>query len=227
MHRILVASLALLAMAQEPAMAQACMGLASFTTAPVQVTANGSFSDLSTSVGANIGYGIPSSVFGTLGVATTSYEPDEGANLALRAGAGYQINIGAVRPVQVCPVATFGYGMGPSDDIAGFARSNHAATVGVRVGIEMTANPRMKVVPSAGLSYAQGKDKAEDNAGATLYEISSKYGLAQLGVGIILNQHFSLRPGVDIPLGREGGIPVVGITIGYNFSPRGIARRPR
>ncbi len=225
MHRSLVISLSLFTILQAPAAAQTCMGLASFSAAPVQLTGNGSFSDLSTTFGATAGYGLPSSVFGHLGVSRTSIDAVDGSALGLAARAGYQLNVGGARPIQICPNASFELGMGPNDDVGGVERSGRTATVGVNLGAEMVAGPRMKVVPSAGLSFAYGTQKAENTAGSTLFEISNSYALAQLGVGIILNQNISVRPGIDIPLGLEGGNPMFGLTLGYNFGPAQTGRR--
>ena len=217
MRRSFVVSLALLAIVRSPAVAQTCMGLASFSAAPMQVTANGQFSDLSNTFGATVGYGIPSSAYGNLGVSTTSVDGVDGSQLGIAARAGYQMALGKSRQVQVCPNASFGLGMGPNDDAAGVDQSGRSATVGLNVGTVMGANPRMKIIPSVGLSYAYGKQKAEDDAGATLFEVSNSYGLAQVGVGIVLNQNISIRPSVDIPLGLEGSDPTFGLTLGYNF----------
>jgi hypothetical protein len=224
MRRSLVISLSLLAIIRAPAAAQTCMGLASFGAAPVQMTANGNFSDLATTFAAAVGYGTPSSAYGNVGVSTTSYDGD-GSALGLAARAGYQMNLGAARQIQLCPNAGFEMGMGPNDEIGGVDRSSRIATVGLNVGAEMVAGPRMKVVPSAGLSFAYGKQKAENTEGATLFEISNSYGVAQVGIGIILNQNISVRPSVDIPLGYEGSNPTFGLTLGYNFGPGQSDRR--
>jgi hypothetical protein len=217
MRRSLVVSLALLAIVQAPAAAQTCMGLASFSAAPVQVTANGSFSDLTTAVGAAVGYGISSGVYGSAAVSRTSYDAVEGSVLGLAARAGYQINLHAAHPIQICPNAGFEMGLGPNDEVGGVEQSGRTASVGVNVGTEMVAGPRMKVVPAVGLSFAYGTQKAENTAGATLFEISNSYGLARVGVGIVLNHNVSVRPAVDIPLGFEGSNPTFGLTVGYNF----------
>ena len=227
MRRSLVVSLALLAIVRSPAVAQTCMGLASFGNAPMQVTANGSFSDLSNTFGATVGYGIPSNVYGTVGVSTTSFDGVDGSSVGLAARAGYQMALGKSGQVQVCPNASIGVGMGPDDATAGIDNSSRSATVGLNVGTVLGANPRMKVIPSAGLSYAYGRQKAQDDAGATLFEISDNYGLAQLGVGVVLNQNISVRPSVDIPLGLEGSNPTFGLTLGYNFGSKSAASRRR
>jgi len=217
MRRSLVVSLALLAMANAPAAAQTCMGLASYKNAPVQATGNASFTEGVNSWGGTVGYGIPASVFGNLGVSTTSIDGAPSSSLGLNARVGYQIALGKSRQAQLCPTASFGIGMGPDDDAADINGSSTSATLGLAVGTIMGANPRMKIVPSAGLAYAYGKVKAEDGTGTTLFEISDNYALAQLGVGIIFNSNISVRPSVDIPLGLEGSDPTFGLTVGYNF----------
>jgi hypothetical protein len=216
MRRALVAILAL-SIARSPAVAQTCMGLASFGNAPIQVTGTGQFGEVANTFGATAGYGIPSGLHGTVGVATTSVDGVDGHQLGLAARAGYRLTLGSAGQTEVCPNASFGLGMGPNDEVAGVDRSARSATVGVNVGTVLGASPRMKVVPTAGLSFAYSRQKAENAAGSTLFEISDSYALAQLGVGIILNSTISVRPNVEIPLGLEGIDPIFGLTLGYNF----------
>jgi hypothetical protein len=225
MRRSLVVSLALLAIVRSPAVAQTCQGFASFSAGQMQVAGTGSFSDFSKTFGATVGYGMPSSVYGNVGISTTSYDGFDGSTLGLGARAGYQMALGKSGLVQVCPNASFSLGMGPNDDASGINQSSRSATVGVNIGTVMGATSSMKVVPSVGLSYAYGNSKAEDDAGATLFEFSDSYGLAQMGVGIIVNQNISIRPGIDIPLGLEGSDPTFGLTLGYNFGRQGAAGR--
>jgi hypothetical protein len=59
--------------------------------------------------------------------------------------------------------------------------------------------------------------QAENAAGADLFQITNSYAQVQLGVGLILNNNISVRPGVDIPVGLGGTSPIVGLTLGYNF----------
>jgi hypothetical protein len=193
------------------------MGLASYSTAPVQLTGSGQFTDLATSFGATAGYGFPSSVYGAVGVSTTSKDGDVGHRLGLSARAGYQLVLDPSRRIEVCPTASFGLDLGPNDDAAGVNRSGRTATAGINVGMILGANRRMQVVPSAGFSFAHGSEKAENAAGATLFEISGNYTLAQIGIGVILNSTISVRPSIDIPLGMDVNTPTVGLTVGYNF----------
>jgi hypothetical protein len=218
MRRSLGLLLAMLAMAQSPAMAQTCMGLASYTSGPIQVTASGSFNDVSNTFGTTAGYGIPSGVYGSVEVTTTAYEPMDGSTLGFAARAGYQVNLGKTGRTQICPSAGFAIGLGPNDAAAGIDQFGRSFTVGLNVGTELASNPRMVVVPSAGFSYAHSTQRAENNAGTELFEIPDSYLLAQIGVGLVLNRRVSVRPAIDIPLGRlESSHPDISLTLGYSF----------
>ena len=214
MRRTLLASLVLFAVARTPAAAQTCMGLASFNTAPVQFTGSGQLTQLKTSVAATAGYGIPSSLWGVIGLSRSMNDDVESHRLGMSARVGYQVALDPLHRIEVCPTVSFGLGLGP--DAPGVDRFGRTASVGVSAGMTWTANPRMHVVPSAGLSYAHGLEKAENATGTTLFRISSSYALLQAGVGIILNSTLSLRPSVEIPFGLDG-TPTVGFTVGYNF----------
>jgi len=109
-----------------------------------------------------------------------------------------------------------------------FNASTQDATLGVNVGTVLGgSNPRMKIVPTAGISWAHTKLSAKDDAGASLGSASESYGLAQLGVGLVMNQNISIRPSVDIPLGLDGSSARFGMTLGYNFGSKAAPARRR
>ena len=60
-----------------------------------------------------------------------------------------------------------------------------------------------------------------DSVGTSLGSASDSYGLAQLGIGLVMNQNISIRPSVDIPLGLTGSNARFGMTLGYNFGSKG------
>ena len=133
MRRSLVVSLALLAIVRSPAVAQTCMGLASFTNAPMQVTGNGMFSSGVNSFGAAVGYGMQSGLWGNLGVQTLSIDGASSHPLNIGAHAGYETAVGKSRnPIHVCPNASFSIGNGPDD--VNFNSSTQDATLGVNFG---------------------------------------------------------------------------------------------
>lgn len=214
MRRTLVALLALFAAVSAPAAAQTCLGLASFSNGPIQVAGHGSFTQGVNSFGGSLGYGLPHSVFGSAAVSTTSYDVVNASSLGIGATVGYQMTLGKSAQAQLCPTASFGVGNGPDDQAAGINESRRSANVGFSVGTSMAASPRMQIVPNAGLSLAYGKSKRE---GVAVVETSDTYGLARLGVGVVISQNMSVRPSVDIPLGLAGSDPTFGLTLGYNF----------
>jgi hypothetical protein len=226
MRRSLVVSLALLAIVRSPAVAQTCMGLASFSSAPMQLTGNGNFSSGVNSFGATVGYGMQSGLWGNLGVSTLSIDGASSHPLAIGAHAGYETAVGKSRnPIHVCPNASFTYGNGPDD--VNFNASTQDITLGANFGTMLPgSNPRMRIVPTAGFSYVHNKLSAKDDAGASLGSASTSYGLAQLGVGLVMNQNISIRPSVDIPL-KSGYDTRFGLTLGYNFGSKSAPARRR
>jgi hypothetical protein len=218
MRRSLLVSLTLLAITRTTAVGQACLGMASSTTGPLQAIGEASLTSGTRTVSAGLGYGFPSSVFGSLGIGTKSIEAYNGSSLNLGASAGYEIALGKAAQVQLCPVASLGFEIGPRNTFeSGVDRSSRRASVGLAVGAAVAAHGRLQVIPTASLSYAYGQAKAESSAGATLFEISDHYALGQLGVGLILNSQISVRPSVDLPLGLDAGEPTFRLAVGYNF----------
>ena len=224
MRRTFVVALALVAVVNAPAAAQTCLGLPSHSNGQMQVTGNASFTDLSNSFGAGIGYGQAAGIFGSAHLGTTSYDGFDGSAIDLGARAGYQMT---VSQAQVCPVASLTLGMGPKDvDGAGTDVSSRTGTLGFAVGKVMGANPRMKIVPNAGLGLAFGNMKLDD--GTSSVEASETYGQASLGLGLIFNSHLAVRPSISIPLGSDlNNDPTFGLTVAYNFGSKAAPARKR
>jgi len=222
MRRTLVVSMALLAVVNAPAAAQTCLGLASHANGQMQVAGNASFTDLSNSFGGSFGYGQPAGVFANAQVGTTSYDGLDGSAMDLGVQGGYQLTVGQAQ-MQLCPVASFGVGMGPKDiGGTGVDASSTHGTLGLALGKVMGPNPKMKFVPNAGLGLVYSKQKLDD--GTTSVEASETYGLASIGVGLIFNSNIAVRPSISIPLGSDlSNDPTFGLTVAYNF---GSSSRP-
>jgi hypothetical protein len=187
----------------------------------VQVSGKGSLTSASTSFEAGLGFGLPASVFGSVAFGTTSNDNFGGSSREVGATVGYQIALGRTGAIQLCPVASFGLGFGPKNTFnSGVDRSQETATVGLAMATSFLANPRMKIVPSVGLSYAYRQDQAENNAGASLFQIAHHYALAQLGVGLVLDSNISVRPGVEIPFSLNVNDPSFALTVSYGFGHR-------
>ncbi|MEO8089846.1 MAG: hypothetical protein ABI703_06090 [Gemmatimonadales bacterium] len=227
MRRTLIASMALFAVVNAPAAAQTCLGLPSHSAGQMQVAGNASFTDLYNSYGGSFGYGQPAGVFAKANLGTTSYDVI-GSGVDLGAQVGYQLTVGRVAQAQVCPVASLSLGMGPKDiDAGGTDLSSRQGSIGFAVGKLMGANPRMKIVPNAGLGLAYRKQKLDDGTNPAV-EASETYGLASLGVGLIFNSNIAVRPSVSIPLGSDASNdPTFGLTVAYNFGTKAAPSRKR
>jgi hypothetical protein len=228
MRRSLVVSLALLAIVRAPAMAQTCEGLASFTSGQMQVAGNAQFPDGAKVWGGSFTYGVPSGIYGGADLSTTSIDNDGGSSLGIGGHVGYQMTLGQAKQFALCPVARLALGMGPDDDAANINSSSTDAHFGLAVGTSMGTNPRMKIIPTAGLGLQYSKAKIEDTSpGGTTLEGSDTYGMARLGVGFVFNQQISVRPSIDIPLGLDNSDATFGVTVGYNFGNKGVSKARR
>jgi outer membrane protein with beta-barrel domain len=230
MRRSLVVSLALLAIVRSPVVAQTCQGLASFSTGKMQVAANAQFPEGAKIWAGSVSYGMPSGAFVGADVSNTSINDDGGSSLGFGAHAGYQMKLGRTGKVNLCPVARFALGMGPDDEAANLNSSSTDLHFGFALGTEMGASQQMRILPTAGLGlqYSKAKEEITSGPGAGTTELSETYALARLGVGLVVNQQISIRPTVDIPLGRDvSNDPTFGITVGYNFGSGHSAPRRR
>ena len=225
MRRSLVVSLAMLALVNAPAVAQTCLGLASYSSGNMQVSGNGQFAEGANRFGAGFNYGLPASVFAGAQISTTSFDGADASSLGIGANVGYQLSLGKAANIHVCPTASLELGMGPDDDALGINASSRAANVGFSLGTTMGASPRMQIVPSAGLGLAYLKLKVED--ATTTSELSDTYGQARLGVGFIFNQQIAVRPSIDIPLGLDNSDPTFGLTVAYSFGSKPAPARKR
>ena len=228
MRRSLVVSLALLAIVRAPAMAQTCEGLASFSSGQMQVAGNAQFPDGAKVWGGSFTYGVPSGIYGGADLSTTSIDNDGGSSLGIGGHVGYQMTLGQAKQFALCPVARLALGMGPDDDAANINSSSTDAHFGLAVGTSMGTNPRMRIIPTAGLGLQYSKAKIEDTSpGGTTLEGSDTYGMARLGVGFVFNQQISVRPSIDIPLGLDNSDATFGVSVAYNFGSKGVSKARR
>jgi hypothetical protein len=228
MRRSLVVSLALLAIVRSQAAAQSCQGLASFSAGQMQVSGNAKFSDVRNSFGAGLSYGLPSGVYAGANLSTTSFDGADQSSLGIGADLGYQMKVGKASKISLCPVAGFALGMGPDEEALDINSSSTDLHFGLAVGTSMGTNPRMQILPTAGLALQYTKFKVEDSGpGGDTTEISETYPVARLGLGMIFNQQISVRPTIDIPISSDLDETSFGVTVGYNFGSRSVSKARR
>jgi hypothetical protein len=227
MRRMLAVSLVLMITTRGPAFAQSCQGLASFSSGPLQVSGEGAVAlSESSGIRGGLAYGLSRGPFARVRLGTLVNQTTGGSSLDLGVGLGYEIQLGGSRGLHVCPVASVGWEIGPNDGFgSGVDRSRRSAQLGLALATSIGAPRLWEIVPSLGVAYAYQKDQAQDNVGALLFQISDRYALAQLGLGLIFRSRFSVRPYLDLPLALDGGDPSFGLTLGYNFGGSRVASR--
>jgi outer membrane protein with beta-barrel domain len=226
MRRSLVVSLALLAVVRSPAVAQSCQGLASFSAGQMQVAGNAQFADVTNSFGGSFSYGLPSGLYAGANLSTTSFDGIDQSSIGVGANVGYQMKMGKAAQFSLCPVARLALGMGP--DVGNDNGSSTDLQFGLAIGTSLGTNPRMRILPTAGLGLEYTKLKNENTGpGGATVEASETYPLARLGIGFIFNQQISVRPSVDIPISADLNETSFGVTVAYNFGSKGVSKARR
>ncbi len=216
MRRILLLSLALPLLLGSKAAAQACAGMPSFSSGPMQITAGGSFADGSSSFGGTFGYGMPTGLYGKAGIGTTSYDAFDGSSFDFGVGGGYQIPLHTSRRAELCPIASLSFGSGPNDVIgSGVDLSSRNIAFGAAVGALVGHSSQMQILPNASFQFANTRLEIDD--GTTSTAGSESYGLLTLGTGFVFNSRFSLNPSLSIPMGLDGSDVSFGVNGAINF----------
>lgn len=225
-----IASAALLVVAS-PALlhAQACLGAASYKVAPLQLGAGASFTDGSKGAGVMFGLGARQGLFMNAGVSMSSYDGLDGNGKTVSGTLGYDV---AVNPspssgsasstsVSVCPMAAISYTMFPSfsDGVSDYDIHELDAGGGVALGVTVPASPTVSVIPYGSFSYYHARATVSAT-GFGSASTSDSYGVAGLGLGLLLNQRVTLRPSVDIPVGLDGAKPVFNFGVGFQVGSR-------
>ena len=212
MRRIILLSLALPLLLGSKAAAQACAGMPSFSSGPMQITAGGSFADGTSSFGGTFGYGRPAGLYGKAALGTTSYDGLDGSSLDFGVGGGYQIPLQSSRKAELCPIASLSFGSGPNDVLgSGADMSTRNIAFGAALGAQVGNSPQMQILPNASFQFANTRLEIDDVAG------SESYGLLTLGTGFVFNSRFSLNPSISLPVGSDVYDTSFGINGAINF----------
>jgi hypothetical protein len=221
MRRLLVVLFTLSGLSRASLEAQTCQGLAPLPSGQLQATGTAMVATGSRTVGVALVYDLPARAFGDVGVGTTQVEAFEKSSLDLGASLGYQLDIGAAGQAQVCPIASTSVRLGPNNAFgSGVERSTFGAGIGLAGGTAFQLRPLLSLVPAITVGVGHRLHQAESSAGVSLFRIAETYGFAQFHVGVVVNHNLSIRPSVEIPLGREGGDAGLALTVGYRFGRR-------
>ena len=194
--------------------AQACMGLPSLATRPMNAGVNAQFTDGAKTFGARLGFG-STIAFGGIGANLQSYDDVDGTGFGVGVDGGLSILGGTERNIVFCPMATLGYTKLPSD----LDFSTTDGTLGIAIGSTLNVSPGLALVPFASLAggftrYNFGDDVTGDP------EDSDSYGLFGGGLGLQLPAGLIIRPSFTIPFGISGSEAVYGIGIAFPLGTR-------
>lgn len=189
--------------------AQICNGFTSFAAAPLRLDVGANFGDGATQFGAGVNFGRAQGAFGGVNAGFTTYDGDGDNSTEIGANIGYQIPVGTTRRAQLCPLA-----QGTASFIEG--ANGQQLQLGGRLGGQVTMTPTTMLVPYAGLDLAYSRISIDDFDES----FTDTYGILSLGAGLVLNQRFTIRPQVEIPLGLDDADARFGITVGIGFPRR-------
>lgn len=214
MKRILAAlALATLATATT-AMAQQCLGLASYRGQPLQAYGAGNFADNATFVGAGLGYG-GTNAFGQVQLGSMNHDQFGASSVAFGGGGGYDVAVSQSGRMHLCPMANVAFQVGPNNiDGSGVNYGETDFALGAGVGYLATSTRTVDIIPAASLSVANANRRLHFPDGTTASS-SDAYGVLGLGVGLVVNHQVSFKPSVGLPFG--GGNTVWSITMGVNW----------
>jgi hypothetical protein len=198
------------------AVAQTCVGMPSFSSGQMQVTAGGQFADGTSSFGGTFGLGQAKGLYGKAALGTTSYDGLDGSSLDFGVSGGYQVALKNTRGAQLCPVASLSIGSGPNDIAGtGIDMSTRTFAFGAAMGAVMAQSSQMQILPNASFQFANTRLSMDD--GTDTQSGSESYGLLTLGTGFVFNSRFSVNPSVSIPVGWDGASTSFGLAGAINF----------
>jgi hypothetical protein len=187
------------------AVGQTCLGAAQFSAGSVRIAGSASFGSGTSEYDGQVAIGANDGIF--VSASGGAIVPKGGGTngTVLGADIGYSLVVGSA--MQVCPLVSYTHTTftGETDDGLGFGGS---------LGTTARISPQAVIVPFVGATYVHATAKFSG------ISVSGNYGVAELGVGLVLNKSITLRPSVATPFGlgpSGGGTTVVGITLGFNF----------
>ncbi len=219
MQRHLIVALAAFLLPFAGAQAQACLGLASLTSTPTNLTVGALFTDGAKALEARVGIG-SSVAFGGVAAQLWDHDDVDGTSKGIAIDGGLNYLVGVRKNVSVCPVGTLGYLNHPDVRVLGnnYGSSETYGTAGVAIGAELGTQSTMRLIPFAALQAAYNRFTVDAGAGSE--STDETYGLLSGGLSFVLTPTVLLRPHISIPIGLEGSDPTYGVGLSFGFGRR-------
>jgi hypothetical protein len=198
-----------------PAGAQLCAGAAPYTSGRMQGGAQILSNDDYSQYGVGLNMGTANGLWGGAQFGSNEYDFIEESGLWVGAGGGYQMRP-ARQGFQICPIANFGFGIGP-DEIAGVEAdvSIRQFQAGAIIGKVVHRTPTFQFIPTGGLSIVNSKFEVESGFGSG--EESDTFFALDVGAGLVFNSVWTIRPMLSIPFGDDGRDESLVLGASYNF----------
>lgn len=200
--------------------AQACIGLASLETRPMNFTAGAVFTDGATGGDARFGIGTEKA-FGGVSAQITKVDGISGTAKGAGVDGGLSYRVGKTKRVMVCPVASAQYQKFP-DFVDGedgtFETSAVGGTAGLAVGGVISSSSSASFIPFGTLRAAYTRASVTNNSVSV--SSSETYGVLSGGVGFVFSPSVLVRPFIQIPLGLDGAEASYGVGASLAFGKR-------
>lgn len=197
----------------QSAHAQTCTGAASLDQAPFQLGAGMAFSSAVRSVGAEFTAGRES----FFGFSHAGYDTFKNVGVgAPSVGGGVGGTFPSSGRAHVCSLADLTYEAGPQ--FGAINTTALLATAGAQVGIVAADTSSVRVVPTLGVAVRLHQTRLSlATTNARISTTTEKFGIANFGVGVILNRQFAITPTITIPFALSGGQTTFGVALTYGF----------
>jgi hypothetical protein len=200
--------------------AQACIGLASLETRPMNFTAGAAFTDGAKGGDARFSIGT-SKAFGGVSALITKVDGVSGTAKGAGVDGGLSYRTGKNKRVMVCPVASVSYLKSPDfDDGEGevFEASATGGNAGLAVGGVISSSSSVSAIPFGELRAAYTRASVTNNGVSV--SSSETYGVLSGGVGFVFSPSLLVRPYIQIPFGLEGADASYGVGVSFAFGKR-------
>jgi hypothetical protein len=217
-------ALSLVALTAGTAGAQACLGIASFSTGSIRADAGLSTGDDVTNIALGLSAGAPAGPFGSVTYQRITIEAEGAEDESLNGfgvSGGFELDLsrGATTRttrLSLCPVASFTRASKSfSEEGVSADLSFQTISAGLSLGTQIQGSPTLTLVPFGTLSFVRPSVKVESDFGD--FDESDEGGQIDLGVGLVFSRVFTVRPMLMIPIGFEDSSTRFGVSAHLNF----------
>ncbi len=217
-NRLVLPLIVLVALAAPAVLhAQTCTGGVPYgpDTSGFRAGANLGFGSDVTGIVAQVGGG-SQSAFGNLTVGRVIYDSLDFSTTAFGGNVGGQVAADAARRIVICPIFSVLREFAHDIEGTGIDAASNDVRGTIAVGIIAAETPTFQAIPAFGVSVGRVMLTLDD--GFDEFDESDTIGLAQFGIGLVLNRTIAITPAVSIAF--TGGETSTSFSLGVQYGPR-------